>query len=260
MSRHVASVITARKFGSTSRKAVMLVLAEYADVDWSTICGQERIAAEAELSERTVREVLKAFEEEQLIARERRYRPDGYRTSDRIRLNRAAIETLPAAFAGRYDEAPTVDQKPKPDQALSETPTPIEISPAAASGEIEAHRQLAQTSPATGADLTGNSFAGYPLVEPLVEPRARRQRITDADLRALALEKAKAKGAHNPEGLANTIFTEDYDQLRAELVALRARAIADAEISECPECDDRGFYDHGDTLTRCTHPTLRSAS
>lgn len=42
------------------------------------------------------------------------------------------------------------------------------------------------------------------------------------------------------------------DNVLGELAARTARRAA---IDACPECDDNGMREHGDAVTRCTHPT-----
>ena len=71
---------------SSTEKAVLLVLANYADGDGECFPGQESIAQQAACSDRTVRRVLEAFEAKGLIARQERRRRDGSRTSDAIVL------------------------------------------------------------------------------------------------------------------------------------------------------------------------------
>jgi hypothetical protein len=74
------------RFGSPSRKAVMIVLANYADEDWSCFPGQALIAAGTEMTDRSIRRILTDLEAEGWIARTRRHRSDGSRTSDRYTL------------------------------------------------------------------------------------------------------------------------------------------------------------------------------
>jgi hypothetical protein len=85
--------------GTASRKAVLLVLADYADESAECFPGQKLIAAETELGERTVRRLLAELEEVGLLERTERRRDDGYRTSDRIRLV-LGHPGLPAKLAG----------------------------------------------------------------------------------------------------------------------------------------------------------------
>jgi hypothetical protein len=112
VSRNVAAEVLRRRFGSTSRKAVALVLADHADGDaWSTIVGQQRIGAEAELSTRQVRRILSEFESEGLISRQRRHRKDGTRTSDRIVLNQPAIGRLPDSMSAGLPDTDDTDYR-----------------------------------------------------------------------------------------------------------------------------------------------------
>jgi hypothetical protein len=71
---------------SPTEKAILLVLANYADGDGVCFPGQDSIAAQAACTDRTVRAVLTAFEQRGVIARVHRQRRDGSRTSDEIRL------------------------------------------------------------------------------------------------------------------------------------------------------------------------------
>lgn len=133
MSFQALTLVKGRRFGSAGRKAVMLVLADYTNDRWAAYVGQERLALEAEVSERTVRTMLSRFAREGLIERHHRRDEHGHRTSDRIELHRETIAALPAAFAGGLP-ADRVDQ------------------------------------PANGLPPTGKAVAGDPLVDPLVDP------------------------------------------------------------------------------------------
>lgn len=88
--------------GAPGRKAVLLVLADYADELGSCFPGQKRIADETEMGERTVRRHLAELEQEGWIRREER-RVDGYRTSDRIVL-KLGREPRPANPTGSDDD------------------------------------------------------------------------------------------------------------------------------------------------------------
>lgn len=262
MARDVAAPVTSRRFGSSSRKAVMMVLAEWCDVDWSTVCGQPRIAAESELSIRTVRDVLKELEAEGLISREKRYRENGYRTSDRTRLNKEKILALPAAFAGSDPEAPTVDEKANGHKRFSAVPDLVEHLPAAAAASggatgnpLQSHRQPSPFSPAAA--------AGYPGEDPGEDPRALPATAAgradeDAEVLARAWEKAKAQGGAG--ALAQHIYNKDYHRIVEELREERAVALEQELIGACDRCDTRGMYEATEgTLYRCTHPDLEEA-
>lgn len=96
MSWMVSGWIKKSRLGSGPRKGVMLVVADYCTEDgrqvgveipegWA-VCwaGIDLIAAEAEVSERTVRRVLDDMEAAGVIRRDRRHDPRGYRTYDFI--------------------------------------------------------------------------------------------------------------------------------------------------------------------------------
>lgn len=101
MSTDAISLVKSRYVGSPTVKAILFVLADYADAEWSTFVGQKRLAAEVETTDRTIRNALSDLEDRGLIRRERRHRQDGSRTSDRIHLVRNAIENLPEADSAR---------------------------------------------------------------------------------------------------------------------------------------------------------------
>lgn len=100
-----------QKTGSAAGKVVLLCLANYADEEGKCWPSQETIAAETELSERSVREWLQKLEEVGLLSREKRRRDDGYRASDLIRL---AFKNQPAKSAGKVQShrqlAPTLPE------------------------------------------------------------------------------------------------------------------------------------------------------
>lgn len=132
MSHTATTLVKSRSFGNVSRKAVVLVLADYCDAEWSCFVGQERLAWESETSERTARRILAEFEKCGLITRRPRYDLTGRRTSDRIHLVPEMIMRLPVRMAG---DTPDID------------------------GSL----------PATGDTTTGQSLAGESLEEPSVD-------------------------------------------------------------------------------------------
>jgi hypothetical protein len=102
------NAVRSHRFGSSSRKVLMLVLADYASADWSTYVGQARLAGETELGERTVRRLLAELERDGLLRRMRRNDKKGFRSSDRLVLIREAIVRLPASLAARAYRPPSV--------------------------------------------------------------------------------------------------------------------------------------------------------
>ena len=77
MSTQAVTAVKAHTIGSTAAKAILLVLADYADSEWSSFASQKRLAAEAEVGERTVRRILSDLENVGVVKRERRNRSDG---------------------------------------------------------------------------------------------------------------------------------------------------------------------------------------
>lgn len=76
----------AQRTGSTSRKAVLLALADRAGFDWVCWPSQATIAGETEMDERSVRRILADLEVAGFITRRHRYTEHGKRTSDLIGL------------------------------------------------------------------------------------------------------------------------------------------------------------------------------
>jgi len=92
--------------GSVGRKAVLLVLAEYADEADSCYPSQATIAAATEQSVRTVRGQLADLAAAGLLRREARHKADGGRTSDRYYLLREADPPADVAGAPRQPTTP----------------------------------------------------------------------------------------------------------------------------------------------------------
>jgi len=76
-----------QKVGNATGKAILLMLANYADQDGVCFPSQEKLAQECECTRQTVSRFLGDFEKRGLIVRVERRRQDGYRTSDEISLN-----------------------------------------------------------------------------------------------------------------------------------------------------------------------------
>ena len=80
---------------SATAKLVLICLANYAGKDGEAHPGQQRLAQDTGLSDRSVRTACKALEEAGLIVREHRQRSDGSRTSDRYFLQLSNRKDLP---------------------------------------------------------------------------------------------------------------------------------------------------------------------
>lgn len=107
--------------GNPHRKAVLLLLADWADESWSCFPGQAKIAEVAEVSERTVRKAIADLEAASLIRRQARYH-EGMRTSDRYWLNPSSDQ--PAAGAGTDPATPVTPADPAPTTGRSRRDTP----------------------------------------------------------------------------------------------------------------------------------------
>lgn len=134
MGFHAMKWAAEQTVGSPTRKLVLLVIAEAADDDsWETFAGQETIASNAEVTVRTVGRALSELEGMGVIERRQRRRPDGYRTSDLIRV-------------------------------ISDWASPDGVSPEECSPEARSHDNGSgdSLSPDNEADLTGISRQPHP--------------------------------------------------------------------------------------------------
>jgi hypothetical protein len=138
----VSGWVKKSRLGSGSRKGVMLVVADYCTEDAKQIgveipeghavcwAGIDVIAAEAEVSERTVRRVLDEMEEAGVIRRERRHDARGWRVHDVIWVEYARM------FVDLTDWSPTRTAAPEPDESnrtecpLGLVDQPVDNSPA----------------------------------------------------------------------------------------------------------------------------------
>ena len=85
---------------SASEKAVLFVLANYADEHGKCWPSQRTVAAQACVSERTVRRVMADMEARSLISREMRSRHDGSRQSD---ITILSLKSAPDTMSGGAD-------------------------------------------------------------------------------------------------------------------------------------------------------------
>lgn len=131
---------------SPSEKLLLMVLANYADADFSCWPSVKRLCADTGMGERTVQRSLKSLESAGLVKRDERRRPDGSRTSDRLTL----------VFDGGANLTP-------PPANLSPTPRQIDTTPP----------QICHPPPANLAPLT--SFE--PSAEPSAEPSERKRAL-----------------------------------------------------------------------------------
>lgn len=109
---------------SPTQKAVLLILADYADSEWSCFPGQETIARMACTSVRTVRRIMVEWEEAGLISRQHRKAKEGRgRTSDRIYIHPPDQPDVVPPWSEPTNRTQVVDQ---PD--ISDRPTGQSLS------------------------------------------------------------------------------------------------------------------------------------
>lgn len=92
--------------GGQTRKAVLLLLADYADDKGRAWPSQETVATILEMSERTVRSAIKELVEAGVLVRKPRWRPDGTRGTDILRFDMEMINR---------NELPVMPQQPAND-------------------------------------------------------------------------------------------------------------------------------------------------
>jgi pyocin large subunit-like protein len=114
------------RVGDVALKAVLLLLANYADENYSCYPSQQRIADETEQSERTVRRQVDLLTEAGLIRREARYNHKGKRTSDRYFLQLGATATKEdiAAAKARIEARKGSTSQPLPDSVTGSDSAP----------------------------------------------------------------------------------------------------------------------------------------
>ncbi len=79
-----------QKVGNATGKAILLMLANYADEDGRCFPSQETLATECECSKRSVLDWLQKFEDMGILKRDRRHGAGGYRRSDILTLSLSA--------------------------------------------------------------------------------------------------------------------------------------------------------------------------
>lgn len=79
-----------QKVGNATGKAILLMLANYADDEGRCFPSQETLAAECECSKRSILDWLQKFEDMGILKRDRRHGAGGYRRSDILTLSLSA--------------------------------------------------------------------------------------------------------------------------------------------------------------------------
>src|SRR5690554_3278240 len=87
-----------QKVGNATGKAILLMLANYADERGECFPSQETLAGECECSIATVARWIKHFEGSGFLTRSKQYGEGGYRRADRLRLRiNLPVTELPGA-------------------------------------------------------------------------------------------------------------------------------------------------------------------
>jgi hypothetical protein len=130
----------AQKTESPTRKAVLMALADYADEHGRAWPSQVRIAADTEMSERTVRTAIGELIERGFLTRQTRFRPDGTRATDVLHLSMSEGNRKHLPVDGGHRKQLPVDSEPpaNDDATTGKSRT--------------SHRQIASKLPAAAAD------------------------------------------------------------------------------------------------------------
>lgn len=123
--------------GGQTRKAVFLLLADYADDKGRAWPSQGTIADTLEMSERTVRTAVKELVEAGLLTRKTRWRPDGTRGTDVLKfdmdlVNRQelpAMAALPANDAKTTGKSRQINRQMAPNQPAGDAANPLQGEP-----------------------------------------------------------------------------------------------------------------------------------
>lgn len=120
-----------QKVGNATGKAILLMLANYADERGQCFPSQETLALECECSKRSVLDWLQKFEDMGILSRERRHGAGGYRRADILTLS------LGAAFSPENNSRENASE-PRCSTFTAEPITePINISSERASEDFE---------------------------------------------------------------------------------------------------------------------------
>ena len=128
-----AKLVTA---GGQTRKAVLLLLADYADEKGRAWPSQETVAAVLEMGERTVRAAIKDLIEAGIITRKPRWRPDGTRGTDVLKfdmdlVNRreVPVNLQAATEAKSTGKSRQINRQERPNQPAADAANPLQGEP-----------------------------------------------------------------------------------------------------------------------------------
>jgi hypothetical protein len=141
MSFHAMAWAVKQKVGNATGKAILIMLANYANDRGECFPSQERLAADCECSVATIARWLGLFVEMGLLTRQKRYGDGGYRRSDLLRVaTNSPIKTLPNSALPNC--APKLTQQNAGAEPINE-PTSLRSVSADAKDEVEFRAALA---------------------------------------------------------------------------------------------------------------------
>lgn len=167
---------------SPTAKLVLLALANYADENDQCFPSVRRISSETGLSERAVRNAIKALTDCRAVTKEARRRRDGTQTTDLFTLNiQAAPNAVSQAAPGAVsapDRLHDVPQQTAPRAPLTTFEPPLEPSLKPREALVE---QIWSLQPIVG----GKRKAGRPDIRAALDAAIKRRGDPDAILSAL---------------------------------------------------------------------------
>lgn len=194
--------------GSPSRKAVLLVLANYADADdASSFPSRSRIEAMTELKTTAVKDALRDLEEMGVISKEARLRPNGSNSSNRYTINLEWSADDPSPGSQTTPPRSPDDPPPNPKRDTEEgTPNNVPAARAEASGRRTKPERRLRVVADTGEELERPGSLPDDGPKPKEAPRP-------PTAQTLARGFQRAGREHYPDGDARRL---------ANLTALRA--------------------------------------
>lgn len=197
-----------QRVGDVGTKATLLILANYADENFSCFPGQETIARETEQSVSTVRRQLKRLVGLGLVSREHRYDDAGRRTSDRYYLN---LDVTVDVTQDKKDTSLPVNltgSEPAPATTPPVTPEPpVDNSPpsAPADGHYRSNQgsTTGQIRPTTRHSYDGGTPSRTPRGRKTLPPNDRR----NGSVRARAREDARREPPDSGTASTSTTVT-----------------------------------------------------
>lgn len=217
-----------QKVGNATGKAILLMLANYADEGGRCFPSQETLANECECSKRSILDWLQKFEDMGLLRRERRHGAGGYRRADVLTLN------LGAAFSPENNSREN-PSKPKCSTFTAEPITePINTSLECASHDFDEFWALYPNK--VGKRAAEKAFA------------AARKRISQADLIAGLVAYVNKRDDRHWCNPATWLNQDRWADQPAQAVArgspARARPMTAAELNR--QRSMQRHYEHDD--------------